>query len=158
MGVNMDVIPFQLGVLPSTLKETSAGDSVPPGGEADPCAPCEQAKPCFNEACVFRDTSTGIWSGLAAPCNEGAQFCELCFPGSACLGIGKGDASIPDEGQEDDAAVPSDISSGDDGAVDSDTESSGNDSSNEDGKSSGSSINQQQSIIGMLVLVGFLQF
>ena len=84
--VTMEVMEFQVGVLPSNPKNMSAAANVPPGGasDADPCAPCALASPCFNEACGLRDALSGEWTGPAAQCND-AVFCEFCFPDSPCL-------------------------------------------------------------------------
>ena len=80
--VTMEVEPFVLGQLPSTPKDMSAEV------EADPCAICEQMKPCYTDGCVLRDAVSGNWSGLASECNTGAAFCEQCFAESACYGYG----------------------------------------------------------------------
>ena len=87
--VTMEVEPFQLGKLPSTPKDMSA-EVVVPGGEADPCAPCEQMIPCYTDACVLRNVVSGKWTGPAEPCNAGAALCEPCFADSACFGFGSG--------------------------------------------------------------------
>ena len=84
--VTMEVMEFQVGVLPSEPKNMSTAANLPPGtaGELDPCTPCAVASPCFNEACGLRDAVTGEWTGPAAQCND-AIVCEPCFPDSPCL-------------------------------------------------------------------------
>lgn len=83
--VTMLVEPFQLGVLPNTPKEMSVEAIA-----QDQCAMCDQMKPCYNKGCALRDRDTGNWTEQAAQCNEGAVFCEACFPESDCVGFGSG--------------------------------------------------------------------
>lgn len=100
--VTMEVEPFELGKLPSTPK---TGGSVEEEVESatggyfdqdDPCSPCEIAVPCFSvELCQLRDPMSGEWSGLAAPCNDGAELCEGCFADSPCHGFNSGDDNSP---------------------------------------------------------------
>lgn len=100
--VTMEVEPFELGKLPSTPK---TGGSVEEEVESatggyfdqdDPCSPCEIAVPCFSvELCQLRDPMSGEWSGLAAPCNDGAELCEGCFADSPCHGFNSGADNSP---------------------------------------------------------------
>lgn len=82
--VTREVMPFEIGVLPTEPKNMSAAANQPPGGAVDICTPCAPAAPCFNEACALRNMTTGNWTGPAEQCND-AIVCEACFPDSPCL-------------------------------------------------------------------------
>jgi len=75
------VEPFVLGALPSLPKNMSAVLNVTTVTACTPCAPVGQ---CFAEGCILRSPETGNWSGPAAPCNDFAPACEVCFPDSPC--------------------------------------------------------------------------
>ena len=99
--VTMEVEPFELGKLPSTPKADMSveEEESATGGlfdQDDPCSPCEIAAPCFSVAlCELRDPMSGEWSGLAAPCNDGAELCEGCYVDSPCSGFSSGADDTP---------------------------------------------------------------
>mmetsp|Transcript_28902 Transcript_28902/g.44147 ORF Transcript_28902/g.44147 Transcript_28902/m.44147 type:complete len:130 (-) Transcript_28902:309-698(-) len=47
----------------------------------------------------LRNSTTGIWTGLAGPCTEFGTPCEECFPNSTCYGYGAAEEEeeLPEE-------------------------------------------------------------
>jgi len=70
---------------------TNPLQTVCPIGEADFCEACKTSEECYEaDACTFRDSATGLWSGIAETCNAG-ELCDECFPDSPCY---RGDQTV----------------------------------------------------------------